>query len=111
MIYLLTVVAPEMMEGGTDDGPIEMAPNGPPPIPYSAAKGIGCACWWWTGQGSPSQVCDIGGAAAAAVASIGTDCTDRIEPLGAIKSWGGAIGPIICGWIVGYPGAPVIDTA
>ena len=25
-IYLLTVVAPEMIEGGTEDGPMEMAP-------------------------------------------------------------------------------------
>ena len=42
------------------------------------------------------------GGAAAAVANIGTDCTERIDPFGAINSWGGAIGPMICGWMVGY---------
>lgn len=47
------------------------------------------ACWWCTGHGSPSQVCDMGGMEAeaeAAEASIGTLCTDLIDPFGAIKN-------------------------
>ena len=40
-------------------------------LPYSAARGT--MGWWWTGQGSPSQVWAWGD-------SIGTDCTDLIEP-------------------------------
>ena len=62
--------------------------------------------WWCTGQGSPSQV---GAVAAAAAASMGTDWTERMDPLGAMMSCGGAMGPMICGWIgnptgTAYPG-------
>ena len=46
MTYLRTVVAPDIIEGGTDEGPIDIAPHiGPPPMPYNAARGIGCAAW------------------------------------------------------------------
>ena len=41
--------------------------------------------WWCTGHGSPSQVGAVA-AAAAAAASMGTDCTERMDPLGAMIS-------------------------
>ena len=89
-----TVVAPLIIEGGTEAGPVIMWG----PRPYKAARGI--AGWWWTGQGSPSHVWDKGGIEAVeAAANIGTLCTERIEPLGAIKNCGGATGPISWGWI------------
>ena len=71
----LTVVAPLMTEGGTEAGP----PIIWGPRPYRAARGT--ACWWWTGQGSPSHVCDMGGmeAADAAAANMGTLWTDLME--------------------------------
>ena len=71
----LTVVAPLMTEGGTEAGP----PIIWGPRPYRAARGT--ACWWWTGQGSPSHVCDMGGmeAAEAAAANMGTLWTDLME--------------------------------
>ena len=71
----LTVVAPLMTEGGTEAGP----PIIWGPRPYRAARGT--ACWWWTGQGSPSHVCDMGGmeAAEAAAANMGTLWTDLMK--------------------------------
>ena len=39
----------------------------------------------------------MGAVAAAAAASMGTDWTERMDPLGAMMSCGGAIGPINCG--------------
>jgi len=44
-------------------------------------------------------VCDRG-----AAVNRGTDWTDRMEPLGAMISWGGAIGPMNCGGGGGPPG-------
>lgn len=89
-----TVVAPLIIEGGTEAGPVIMWG----PRPYKAARGI--AGWWWTGQGSPSHVWDKGGIEAVeAAANIGTLWTERMEPLGAIKNCGGATGPISWGWI------------
>ena len=74
----LTVVAPLMTEGGTEAGP----PIIWGPRPYRAARGT--ACWWWTGQGSPSHVCDMGGmeAAEAAAANMGTLWTDLKMKIG-----------------------------
>ena len=85
-LALRTVVAPEITEGGTEAGPAIIWG----PSPYRAARGM--AGWWCTGQGSPSQVWDMGGmeaaaaAAEAAEASMGTLWTDLIEPLGAIRN-------------------------
>lgn len=89
-----TVVAPLIIEGGTEAGPAIMWG----PRPYKAARGI--AGWWWTGHGSPSHVWDKGGIEAVeAAANIGTLWTERIDPFGAIKNCGGATGPISWGWI------------
>ena len=40
------------------------------------------------------------------MASMGTECTDLMEPLGAMMSWGGMTAPDMnCGaiWGAGYP--------
>ena len=93
-----TVVAPLITEGGTLAGPWTIWG----PKPYKAARGI--AGWWCTGQGSPSQVWDMGGMEGTELAaSMGTLCTLLIDPLGAMRNCGGAMGPISWG-CMGYPG-------
>ena len=101
-----TVVAPLITEGGTLAGPWTIWG----PKPYKAARGIAdwCIAWWCTGQGSPSQVWDMGGMEGTMfwlAANMGTLWTLLMEPLGAMRNCGGAMGPISWGiCCMGYPG-------